>query len=268
MLIGNIEIRPGRELFFIAGPCVIENAEDTVLIAEGVQKISKNLKIPAIFKASFDKANRTSIDSFRGPGLEKGLEVLDRVRRTTGLPVVSDIHETWQAAEAGRVLDMIQIPAFLCRQTDLILRAAETGKPINIKKGQFMAPWDMAQAVKKAMAGGADKIVLTERGNFFGYNNLVVDMRAFAHLKSIGCPVVFDATHAVQRPAGRGDSTGGDREMIPLLAGAAVAAGCDGVFFETHPNPDQALSDGPNMIRLNELEDLVARLIRIRAASV
>ncbi|MBU0754207.1 MAG: 3-deoxy-8-phosphooctulonate synthase [Planctomycetes bacterium] len=264
MKIGSTEIHPGKALFLIAGPCVIEGESETLYIAEKIAEISEDLKIPAIFKASFDKANRTSISSFRGPGLEKGLNILQRIKDQTGLPVTSDIHEPHQAEDAAQVLDMLQIPAFLCRQTDLIIRAAQTGKPVNIKKGQFLAPWDIIHAVKKAQSAGAEKIFITERGVSFGYNNLVVDMRSFPLLKETGCPVIFDATHSVQRPSGLGETTGGDRNMVPVLAKAAVAAGCDGLFFETHPHPEKALSDGSNMLNLKDLKECLSLLIRIR----
>jgi 2-dehydro-3-deoxyphosphooctonate aldolase (KDO 8-P synthase) len=268
MQIEGTTLAPGKELFFIAGPCVIETEEITLQIAKEIARIRDRLKIPIFFKASFDKANRTSISSYRGPGLEEGLKVLSKVKETTGLPVTSDIHGPEQAEPASQVLDIIQIPAFLCRQTDLILKVAETGKALNLKKGQFMAPWDMTHAVEKARSAGAGQVFITERGTTFGYNNLVVDMRTFSNLKKTGCPVIFDATHSVQKPAGLGHATGGDRDMVPILARAAVAAGCDGLFFETHPDPDRALSDGPNMLILKDLEELLSGLIRIRKACV
>lgn len=264
MRIGPAEIHPGKALFLIAGPCVIEGENEALFIAEEVAKISASLKIPTIFKASFDKANRTAITSFRGPGLEEGLRILEKIKDRTGLPVTSDIHQPDQASPAAEVLDLLQIPAFLCRQTDLLVAAARTGKPVNIKKGQFLAPWDISHAVEKARSAGAEEILLTERGVSFGYNNLVVDMRTFPHLQQTGCPVIFDATHSVQRPAGLGDTTGGDRDMVPVLAKAAVAAGCDGLFFETHPDPDKALSDGSNMLNLKDLKEILSLLIRIR----
>jgi len=266
MKIGNIKFIPGKDIFIIAGPCVIESDSETLTIAEQLVKISEDLKIPIIFKASFDKANRTSISSFRGPGMEKGLAILKKVKTETGLPVTSDIHECYQVDPAAQVLDLIQIPAFLCRQTDLIVKASSTGKPLNLKKGQFLAPWDMKNAVDKARSAGASDIILTERGTSFGYNSLVVDMRSIPLIKKSGCPVVFDATHSVQKPGGLGTATGGDREMIPVLAKAAVAAGCDGLFFETHTNPEKALSDGPNMLSLQELANLLPILLRIREA--
>lgn len=268
MKIGPVEISPGQSLFLIAGPCVIESEEITLKIAESVARIASDLGIPTLFKASFDKANRTSISSFRGPGLEKGLRILEKAREATGLAVTSDIHETHQAETAASVLDLLQIPAFLCRQTDLIVSAAKTGKPINVKKSQFLAPWDMKNVVEKARSAGANDIFVTERGSTFGYNNLVVDMRSMPLLKETGCPVIFDATHSVQKPGGKGTSTGGDRSMVPTLAKAAVVAGCDGLFFETHPDPDNALSDGPNMLKTKDLKDLLTKLIAIKNASV
>ena len=266
MKIGNIKILEGGNLFLVAGPCVIESEEETLRIADHVARISEEIHIPTVFKASFDKANRSSIQSYRGPGLEKGLEILCRIREKTGLPVTSDIHETSQVAMAGDVLDLIQIPAFLCRQTDLIVSAGRTKKPLNLKKGQFMAPWDMKNAVEKARSAGAESILVTERGTTFGYNNLVVDMRSIPSLQHMGVPVIFDATHSVQKPGGLGHATGGDRNMIPTLAKAAVAAGCDGLFFETHTQPDLAMSDGPNMLEIKELKELLQVLLRIHNA--
>ncbi|MFZ5585056.1 MAG: 3-deoxy-8-phosphooctulonate synthase [Thermodesulfobacteriota bacterium] len=254
----------GRSRFFvIAGPCVIESEELTLAIAEELAALSARLDLPLIFKASYDKANRTSLDSFRGPGIEKGLAILAKVRERTGLPVISDIHTPAQAAAAAEVLDVLQIPAFLCRQTDLLVEAARTGRVINIKKGQFVAPHDMAPAVAKVRAAGNDRIWLTERGSSFGYNNLVVDMRGIGVMQALGCPVVFDATHSVQLPGGQGLTSGGDRRFIAPLARAAVAAGADAVFLEVHPRPDQALCDGPNSLPLAELEGLLRRLMAI-----
>lgn len=263
MKINNIRFNSPHSFFLITGPCVIETQEDTLRLAEAVAKIASELKIPTLFKASFDKANRSSIQSFRGPGLEKGLKILEKVKKETDLPVTSDIHECAQAGPAAEVLDLIQIPAFLCRQTDLILSAAATGRPINIKKAQFLAPWDMKHPVDKARHGGAKEILLTERGSSFGYNTLVVDMRSIHTLKETGCPVVFDATHSVQKPGGLGNATGGDRDMVPVLAKAAVAAGCDGLFFETHFDPDNAKSDGPNMLKIKDLKGILRTLLRI-----
>jgi 2-dehydro-3-deoxyphosphooctonate aldolase (KDO 8-P synthase) len=268
MKIGHLQLNPGRELFLIAGPCVLESESRALKIAEQLACISQELKLATLFKASFDKANRSSLKSFRGPGLEEGLRILERIKNQTGLPVTSDIHESTQAIPSAEVLDLIQIPAYLSRQTDLILAAARTRKPMNIKKGQFLAPWDMKHVVAKARAGGAKDLLLTERGVTHGYNNLVVDMRSIPNLKRTGCPVVFDATHAVQKPGGLDGVSGGERDMVPTLAKAAVAAGCDGLFFETHTDPDQALSDGPNMLKIKDLKNLLLLLNRIHAACV
>ena len=249
--------------FFILGPCVIESEKLVMDMAGSLKEIALRLGINFIFKSSFDKANRTSVTSFRGPGLNEGLKILERVRNEFEVPVTSDIHETHQVRAAGDVLDIIQIPAFLCRQTDLITAAAETGKPLNIKKGQFLAPWDMQHAVKKANSAGNTKILITERGTFFGYNRLVVDMTSLPEMRKSGCPVVFDGTHSVQLP-GQGDGcTTGLREYIPHLARAAVATGVDGLFFEVHPNPDKALCDGANSIPLSNLEALLKQIMSI-----
>ncbi|MDL5042032.1 3-deoxy-8-phosphooctulonate synthase [Heyndrickxia coagulans] len=241
----------------IAGPCVIESEALAMETAASLQTIADRLGIPFVFKASFDKANRSSIFSKRGPGLEKGLEILSRVKKSFGIPVTSDIHELYQAEAAAEVLDIIQIPAFLCRQTDLLQAAAKTGKAVNVKKGQFLAPWDMKNVIQKLEESGADKILLTERGSTFSYNNLVVDMRSLPGMRGFGYPVVFDATHSVQIPGGNGTSTGGRREFVPYLARAAAAAGIDALFMEVHPDPDRAWSDGPNMVKLNELEEIL-----------
>ncbi len=257
-------IGKGQPLAIIAGPCVIEDFETTFEIASFVKHLAAGKGIGCIFKASFDKANRTSIDSFRGPGIDKGLEILSRIRQELDLPVISDIHEAGQAAAAARVLDVIQIPAFLCRQTDFLLSAARTGKVINVKKGQFMAPWDMQNVVAKIRSAGNHNILLTERGAMFGYNNLVVDFRSIPIMQETGCPVVFDATHSVQLPGGAGTSSGGQRRHAPGLARAAVAAGADAIFMEVHPNPDKALCDGPNSLPLDWLPDLWQQLIDIR----
>jgi 2-dehydro-3-deoxyphosphooctonate aldolase (KDO 8-P synthase) len=264
--IGPIGCGKGQPLLLIAGPCVIESPDLTLEIAHCLAEIAERLSLPTVFKASFDKANRTSIASFRGPGLEAGLRVLERVRQQTGLPVTTDIHETAQAAPAGTVVDLLQIPAFLARQTDLVVAAAETGKPLSVKKPQFVAPWDMTHVVRKAQDAGNPNVLLTERGSCFGYGRLVNDMRAIPQMQKIGCPVIFDATHSVQLPGGRGDRTGGEREMVPTLACAAVAAGCDGLFLETHPQPEQGLSDAATMLQLAELEPLLVRCLRIREA--
>jgi 2-dehydro-3-deoxyphosphooctonate aldolase (KDO 8-P synthase) len=254
----------------IAGPCVIESRDLAMEIAERVKAISEKLGITYVFKASFDKANRSSGNSFRGPGVAGGLEVLAEVRRRFALPVLTDIHESHQAAPVAEVVDVLQIPAFLCRQTDLLLAAAAavkgTDKTINVKKGQFLAPWDMAQVVRKLREAGAGRIWLTERGSSFGYNTLVVDYRSLPQLHDLGCPVIFDATHSVQQPGGRGTSSGGQREFVAPLARAAVAVGVDGLFMEVHPDPDHALSDGPNMVPLHRLEPLLTQLMAIRTS--
>lgn len=241
----------------IAGPCVIESEELVLETAHAIKEITDRLNIPFVFKSSFDKANRSSIYSNRGPGIEKGLEILAKVKERFNIPVTSDIHEPYQAEMVAEVLDIIQIPAFLCRQTDLLVAAAKTGKIVNVKKGQFLAPWDMKNVVVKLKESGCEKILLTERGSTFGYNNLVVDMRALPIMRELGVPVVFDATHSVQIPGGNGTSTGGKREFVPYLSRAAVAVGIDALFTEVHPDPDYALSDGPNMIKLDELEGIL-----------
>lgn len=253
----------GSQPFLIAGPCVIESEELCLHTATFLKQICDKYRIPFIFKASYDKANRTSAASFRGPGLEAGLRILARVRQTVGVPVLTDVHTEAQVGPAAEVVDVIQIPAFLCRQTDLIAAAAASGKILNLKKGQFLSPMDMKQVVQKAEYFGAKRILVTERGTTFGYNNLVADMRAIAIMRTFGWPVVFDATHSVQLPGGAGTSSSGQSEFAPVLARAAVAAGADGVFIETHPDPSRALSDGPNMIPLSQLERLIQTLIRI-----
>jgi 2-dehydro-3-deoxyphosphooctonate aldolase (KDO 8-P synthase) len=240
-------------LVMIAGPCVIESAALTLEIARVLKGYAEELDLPLIFKASYDKANRTSVDSFRGVGLEAGLEILARVKEEVGLTVISDVHQVAEVAPAARVLDILQIPAFLCRQTDLIVAAAETGKPVNLKKGQFLAPWDMEAAVKKAWSTGNRQVILTERGATFGYNNLVVDFRSLPIMRSLGCPVVLDVTHSVQLPGGQGSCSGGQREFIPMLARAGVAAGVDALFMEVHPNPEAAKCDGPNSLPMAEV---------------
>jgi len=250
-------------LVLIAGPCVIESAVGTLKIAEAIRKITSKLKIPFVFKASFDKANRTSIHSFRGPGLYEGLKILSQVKTKIGVPILSDVHDVNQAKMAGEILDIIQVPAFLCRQTDLIVAAAKTGKVVNVKKGQFMAPWDVEGIIKKMQESGNHQLLLTERGVSFGYNNLVSDFRALAIMRAFGYPVVFDATHSVQKPGGLGNASGGESQYIPLLARCAVAAGVDAIFLETHPNPKKALSDGPNALALGKLENLLKDLIAI-----
>jgi 2-dehydro-3-deoxyphosphooctonate aldolase (KDO 8-P synthase) len=247
----------------IAGPCVIESSETTLAIAKFLRSLAERVGIPVIFKSSYDKANRTSIESYRGPGIRRGLEILEEVKGTVGLPVLSDVHQVSEVEMAAEILDVIQIPAFLSRQTDLIVEAARTQKPVNIKKGQFLSPWDMEQVLMKATSVGNHNLLLTERGASFGYRNLVVDMRSVPVMKRFGYPVVFDATHSVQLPGGRGNSSDGQSEFIAPLARAAVAAGADGVFFEIHPDPVSALSDGPNSLSLDNVEPLVLMLKEI-----
>lgn len=263
-IIGPYKCGRGHPLLLVAGPCVIETEELTLSIAARLQTITKGLPVQLVFKASFDKANRTSAGSFRGHGLESGLAVLAKVKAETGLPVTADIHQPQQAAPTAEVCDLLQIPAFLCRQTDLLSAAAKTGRAVNVKKGQFVAPWDMKHVIAKLESGGCKNILLTERGTFFGYGRLVNDMRAIPEMQSLGVPVIFDATHSVQEPSGLGGVTGGNRAMVEPLARAATAIGVDGLFFETHPNPDQSPSDGPNMIPLDQFADLLKRLLRIR----
>lgn len=248
---------------FIAGPCVIESEELLMEVAEKVKTISEKYDLDYYFKASFDKANRTSIHSFRGPGLEKGLEMLAKVKEKYGVKIATDIHEPYQAKEAAKVCDLIQIPAFLCRQTDLLVAAAKTGKLINVKKAQFLAPWDMKNVIGKIEDSGNKNIMLCERGTTFGYNTLVVDMTGMIEMKKFGYPVVFDATHSVQKPGGKGTATGGNREYVEYLAKAAFAVGADALFMEVHPNPDDALSDGPNMVKLDELDEMLGRIIKV-----
>lgn len=261
--IGNITIGKGHPFVLIAGPCVIESEENALYHARAIYKITKELKIPFIYKTSYDKANRTSIKSFRGPGLLKGLEILKKVKKRVGVPVLSDVHHREQIEEAACVLDVIQIPAFLCRQTDFVIAAAKAGRAINIKKGQFLAPWDMRYVIQKIQTSGNRKMMITERGTSFGYNNLVSDMRSLPILKEFGYPVIYDATHSVQLPGGLGGASGGQSRFIPSLARAATAIGIDGLFLEVHKNPKDALSDGPNMIRLSDLEGLLKRLKEI-----
>lgn len=259
-------LRAPRALSVLAGPCVIESEALCLRVAAFVARHCARLQLPYVFKASFDKANRTSARSFRGPGLEAGLAVLARVRREVSVPVLTDIHTPAQAAPAAEVVDVLQIPAFLCRQTDLIAAAAATGRIVNLKKGQFLSPAEMGRVVAKAEEAGARRLLVTERGTTFGYQNLVVDMRALVQMRAFGWPVIFDATHAVQLPGAAGDRSGGQRQFVPVLARAAVAAGAQGVFLETHPDPDHALSDGPNMIPLNQLPRLLEQLCRLRDA--
>lgn len=257
--VGSVEIGSGK-LAILAGPCVLESYNLALSVAETVRDICARLDLGYIFKASFDKANRTSGAGFRGPGIEEGLAMLGKIRETTGVPVLTDVHEPWHAAIAAETVDLLQIPAFLCRQTDLVMAAARTGKPVNIKKAQFLAPEDMAAVVGKCAETGNENLLLCERGTTFGYRNLVVDMRSLAVMRTLGYPLVFDATHSVQMPGGQGTSSGGDRRFVLPLARAAAAVGIDALFLETHPDPDKALSDGPNMIALADLEVLLRQV--------
>jgi len=256
----GFEVGLDRPFFLIAGPCVIESEELVLETAGTLREITDELGIPFIFKSSFDKANRSSRASFRGPGMESGLRALEHVRKQLGIPVLTDVHEDTPLEEVASVVDVLQTPAFLCRQTNFIVNVAKQGRPVNIKKGQFLSPWEMRNVVDKARSTGNDQILVCERGFSFGYNNLVVDMRSLAVMRETGCPVVFDATHSVQLPGGRGDASGGQREFIPVLARAAVAAGVAGVFMETHPRPEQALSDGPNAWPLPRMRSLLTTL--------
>ncbi len=266
--IGGLRCGKGQPLLFIAGPCVIESERLVLDVARRLAEIAERLNVQLVFKSSYDKANRTSIDSFRGPGLHAGLEILAKVKAATGLPILTDVHEPRQAGPAAAVCDILQVPAFLARQTDLVQAIAEatarTGGTVNVKKPQFSAPEDMIHVVKKCEASGNPRVLLTERGTTFGYGRLINDMRAIPVMQGLGTPVIFDATHSVQLPGG--PTTGGQRQMVAFLARAAVACGCDGVFFETHPEPERALSDGPNMIRLDDLPALIQQLLRLRAA--
>jgi 2-dehydro-3-deoxyphosphooctonate aldolase (KDO 8-P synthase) len=263
--IGDIRIGNDLPLVLLAGPCVIEGEEFTLKAAEAIRAIADRCGVPLIFKSSFDKANRTSKDGFRGPGLDEGLRILQKVKDELGLPVVTDVHEAEQAKAAAEVVDLLQTPAFLCRQTDFIQAVAACGKPVNIKKGQFLAPWDMQHVLEKAKAAGNEEIMLCERGASFGYNNLVSDMRSLMVMREFGAPVVFDATHSVQQPGGLGGATGGNREYVPGLSRAAVAVGVAALFMEVHPDPDRALSDGPNSLAIDDLEALLAKLARLDA---
>lgn len=262
--IGPYECGRGRPLLLIAGPCVIESAELTLSIARRLKEVVSGLPVQLVFKASFDKANRTSGAAFRGAGIEAGLQVLAQVKEATGLPVTTDIHESQQAAPVAEVCDLLQIPAFLARQTDLLVAAAQTGRAVNVKKGQFMAPWDMRSVLAKLNAAECPNVLLCERGTFFGYGRLVNDMRSLPQMQALGAPVIFDATHSVQEPGGLGTATGGNREMVEPVARAATAIGIDGLFFEVHPNPDSAPSDGPNMLRLDDFPAVLRRILAIR----
>jgi 2-dehydro-3-deoxyphosphooctonate aldolase (KDO 8-P synthase) len=262
---GNIVIGRGAPLVLISGPCVIETYETTREIAGILKEITSKLQMPFIFKASYDKANRTSGTAFRGPGLNDGLRILKDIKEELDIPVISDVHRISEIPEAARILDIIQIPAFLCRQTDVIIEVSKTGKPVNIKKGQFLAPWDIANVVKKITSAGNRRILITERGTMFGYNNLVVDFRGIMIMRKFGYPVVFDATHSVQLPGGAGPSSGGQREYAPMLARAAAAAGVEGIFMEVHNNPDEALCDGPNSLKLDTICELLSQLKSIHS---
>jgi 2-dehydro-3-deoxyphosphooctonate aldolase (KDO 8-P synthase) len=266
MRLCGFEAGPDRPFFLIAGPCVIESEGLVMEVAGRMQELTAELGIPYVFKASFDKANRSSKGSFRGPGMEEGLRILAEVRRQLGVPVLTDVHEDTPLAEVASVVDVLQTPAFLCRQTNFIVNTASQGKPVNIKKGQFLSPWEMRNVVEKARSTGNEQILVCERGFSFGYNNLVADMRSLAVMRETGCPVVFDATHSVQLPGGKGDASGGQREFVPVLARAAVAAGISGVFMETHPDPARALSDGPNAWPLDRMRALLAVMKEIDAA--
>ena len=261
----TLTIGDGHPLALIGGPCVIESEDFTLKMAEGIRKVCDRLHMPLIFKSSFDKANRTSIHSFRGQEIDIGLKILQRVKDDIGVPVLTDIHESYQAEIVAEVVDVLQIPAFLCRQTDLLLAAAATGRVVNVKKGQFLAPWDMKHAVEKLESGGTQNILLTERGTCFGYNTLVVDFRSLPQMREFGYPVVFDATHSVQMPGGQGHKSGGQRQFVPHLARAAAAIGIDALFMEIHENPDIAPSDGPNMVPLAQLEAVLQQVLSVRA---
>lgn len=261
--IGSIRVGGGHPLVLIAGPCVVENEKSALKHARTIQKIAKRLHVPLIYKSSYDKANRSSLSSFRGLGLDTGLRILASVKEETGLPILTDVHSIDEIQQAARVADVLQIPAFLCRQTDLLLAASRTSRVVNVKKGQFLSPQEMGNVAEKLASTGNRRILLTERGTFFGYNALVNDFRAIPLMKGFGYPVIFDATHSVQQPGGRGNSSGGDRRFVPTLAQAGVASGADGVFMEVHEDPDRAPSDGPNMVKLKDLEKLLTRLVKL-----
>lgn len=263
--IGKLKLGSKEPLALIAGPCVLENRDVIVTIAERLTEMTERLKLPFIFKASYDKANRSSSSSPRGPGLKEGLELMGEISEQFGCPVLSDVHEVQEVEAAAKVLDILQIPAFLCRQTDLVQAAARSGRAVNVKKGQFLSPWEMKNVVAKVEEAGCRRLLLTERGTSFGYNQLVTDFRSLPILRSYGYPVVFDATHSVQTPGGQGDRSGGQREMVPYLMRAAVAVGCDALFVETHPDPDNAPSDGPNMVPIDELEGILEKVLAVDA---
>ena len=261
--IGNLSIGDRQPLVFIAGPCVIEDSEGCLRLAERLKTIFLAKKVPFVFKASYDKANRTSINSYRGPGIKEGIKILADIKKRFNIPILSDVHEKDDVAMVAETLDIIQIPAFLCRQTDLIIAAAKTGKPINVKKGQFLAPWDMKAVIEKIRSVGNEKTLLTERGTCFGYNNLVSDMRSLVIMRELGYPVIFDATHSVQLPGGGGNVSGGERNMVVPLARAAVATGCDGLFLEVHEFPEKALSDAATMLSIDDLPGLIEQVVEI-----
>lgn len=267
IILGDIHFGSNHPFLLIAGPCVIETEEKTLSVAEELKKISEETGTPIIFKSSYDKANRTSISSFRGPGIDKGLSILYKVKKQYEIPVLSDVHSTHEVEKASEVLDALQIPAFLCRQTDLIIAAAKTGKPVNIKKGQFLSPWDIENIIEKCISTGNKSVFITERGSCFGYNNLVVDFRSFPIMRSFGYPIIFDVTHSLQVPGGMGRSSGGQREFAEPLARAAVAVGVHGLFMEVHPDPDNAPCDGPNMLKLKDLPGLLMRLKKVEEAA-
>jgi len=262
--IGDLTLGGGHPLMLVAGPCVIESGDHLLRVGEAIRTICEARRVPFVLKSSYDKANRSSGHSFRGPGLEEGLRILERVKAKLDVPVMSDVHDVHQVSVAADVLDMLQIPAFLCRQTDLLTAAAKTGKPVNVKKGQFLSPWEAGNIVRKLQAAGSEAIVLTERGSSFGYHNLVVDIRSLPVMRSFGYPVLFDATHSVQLPGGAGDASGGQSVFIPYVARAAVAAGVDGLFIEVHPDPANAPSDGPTMLRLDALPGLLNQLLEVQ----
>ena len=266
IILDDLKIGDGAPFILIAGPCVIEDEEKTAAIASCLKKLAAELKIPFIFKASYDKANRTSVDGYRGPGLDIGLGILKRIKSDLHIPILSDVHRFEEIEPAAQVLDIVQVPAFLCRQTDFVMAVAKAARVINIKKGQFLAPWDMAHVVDKVRRAGNERLMITERGTTFGYNNLVVDYRGLPAMRGLGYPVIFDATHSVQLPGGAGKASGGQREMVASLAKAAVAVGVDGVFFEVHPEPDKALCDGPNSLHLSSLRALLVELLAIDRA--
>ncbi len=267
IILGDVHFGNNHPFLLIAGPCVIETEEKTLSVADELKKISEETGTPIIFKSSYDKANRTSISSFRGPGMDKGLSILYEVKKQYKIPVLSDVHSTHEVEKASEVLDALQIPAFLCRQTDLIIAAAETGKPVNIKKGQFLSPWDVENIIEKCISTGNESVFITERGSCFGYNNLVVDFRSLPIMRSFGYPVIFDVTHSLQLPGGLGKSSGGQKEFAEPLARAAVAVGVHGLFMEVHPDPDNAPCDGPNMLKLKELPGILMRLKQVEKAA-